>query len=40
MKDFGNQVLQKKKKDLVDVNLKGTENKLTVIRCFMILVNL
>ena len=39
MKDFGNQVLQKKK-DLVDVNLKGTENKLTVIRCFMILVNL
>ena len=39
MKVFGNQILQKKK-DLVDVNLKGTENKLTVIRCFMILVNL
>lgn len=32
MKVFGYQVLQKKK-DLVDVNLKGTENKLTVIFC-------
>lgn len=39
MKVFGNQILQKKK-DLVDVNLKGTENKLTFIRCFVILVDL